>query len=379
LRSSAQASRFGAVPPADSSTRPGGRHRFGFVDGLRGIAALAVAAHHIIRPRLLPSWPSAAGVTAYGRLGVLVFFVISGFVISHSIDGVWMTARAGGRFLLRRMARLDPPYWASIVLALVVAKAASLALHGGEVVVMPSAAALAAHLVYLQYILGFESVADIFWTLTFEIQFYLLLTTVTAIEQRLARRLPPAVASGCAHLPLLSCSVLIAVGVLPFHSAWCFSYWYAFAAGIGTQRLVAGRGAAPLAIGLGAALVVAWAQQSADGVVVALTATAIAVGHLRGRLDAWLSSPPFRYLGRISYSFYLVHPSLGVRAGNLAAHALPAGDAANLLGAAVGMLVSIVAADLFWRLIERPSIRLSRWITERHAAAALRVDGATSP
>jgi peptidoglycan/LPS O-acetylase OafA/YrhL len=346
------------------------RHRFAFVDGLRGIAALGVVLLHVVQPRLKSVWPQGARLTSYGYLGVLVFFVISGFVISHSMEGVWTTPRTAARFLWRRMARLDPPYWISIVLVLVVAKASAIALRSGETFVLPAPSTLAANAFYLQYLLGYDSMADIYWTLAFEIQFYLLLTALTALEQRLARHIRPLLAAAIAHGPLLVYSILVATQLLPLARGTCFAYWFAFAAGMGAQRFLAGRGSLPVAIGVVAALLVAFFQRSPSGVVVALTALAIAAGHARGQLDVWLSSRPFRYLGRISYSLYLVHPTIGARTGNLAGHLLRPGNAQDLVVAAVGVLASFLAADVFWRLVEKPSIQLSRWVAGRTPSAA---------
>ena len=67
---------------------------------------------------LLESWlpvPARAVLDA-GHLGVQIFFVLSGFVISYSVSRYRVDARFIGRFALRRSIRLDPPYWMSISL-----------------------------------------------------------------------------------------------------------------------------------------------------------------------------------------------------------------------------------------------------------------------
>src|SRR6266480_694785 len=87
------------------------------VDGLRGIAAIAVAWFHITNGA---KWFLDGGVLEYsgryGWLGVQVFFVISGFIIPYSLHRSHYSMSQFGRFMLRRVVRLDPPYLVTVVL-----------------------------------------------------------------------------------------------------------------------------------------------------------------------------------------------------------------------------------------------------------------------
>src|SRR5262245_16766245 len=94
--------------------------RFLYIDALRGIAALLVVWSHIDmgnhtrelldRMPAVPRW-----IVEHGFVGVAIFFVLSGFVIAHSVERNEVTWRYLGRFMLRRSIRLDPPYWISMV------------------------------------------------------------------------------------------------------------------------------------------------------------------------------------------------------------------------------------------------------------------------
>src|SRR5579872_7415052 len=86
--------------------------RLAFVDGLRGVAALAVMLYHLV------GRTSAGVLTQYGFLGVAIFFVLSGFVIASVVGDRRVDAGFLGRFALRRMVRLDIPYWLNIALAI---------------------------------------------------------------------------------------------------------------------------------------------------------------------------------------------------------------------------------------------------------------------
>jgi peptidoglycan/LPS O-acetylase OafA/YrhL len=96
-------------------------NRFVMVDSLRGIAALwvvfyhAYEGHHMTRlAEYLPTF--VVTVIANGDLGVAIFFVLSGFVIAHSVSRQTVDVRFMGRFILRRSVRLDIPYWFSMLL-----------------------------------------------------------------------------------------------------------------------------------------------------------------------------------------------------------------------------------------------------------------------
>jgi peptidoglycan/LPS O-acetylase OafA/YrhL len=327
------------------------------LDGLRGLAAIAVASLHILADPVRAVSVPAGEVVFRGKWGVFVFFVISGFVITHSLHRVTMTPGTLGRFLARRVVRLDPPYWASMVLVYVIASGASFVLPEHPVV-LPSPGAIAAHLLYLQYILRIPSISDVYWTLCLEIQFYLVLAVSLGVYQRLQRWLSSGRALALVFLPTLVGSFLVAIHVLPSPIGSCFEYWYAFVAGAAAQRLVSGHGWAALATAVTVALLVAVITRKGEGVVIALTALAIGAAHASGNMN-WLSGRAWQYLGRISYSLYLVHIPIGGRVSNLLAH-LPHGNPAmRVAEGLIGMGAAVVGADLFWRLVERPSVDLS--------------------
>ena len=88
--------------------------RLPVVHTLRGLASLAVCWFHFAYAGNLDTG-IARQVARYGSLGVPVFFVISGFVLPYSLWKGAYGLKLYGRFILKRIARLDPPYIAAII------------------------------------------------------------------------------------------------------------------------------------------------------------------------------------------------------------------------------------------------------------------------
>ena len=95
-----------------SATDSGSRLRV--LDLLRFCAALAVVMFHFVETSAWGTrraFPALIDFSMFGVYGVRLFFVISGFVILMSAWG-----RTSGQFVVSRIARLYPAYWASVVI-----------------------------------------------------------------------------------------------------------------------------------------------------------------------------------------------------------------------------------------------------------------------
>lgn len=89
------------------------------LDMARGIAALLVFLFHV-RGGLEASMLVLADIVRFGSLGVPLFFVISGYVISASAEATLRKGESAGAFLKRRFLRIFPPFWLSILVVLAV-------------------------------------------------------------------------------------------------------------------------------------------------------------------------------------------------------------------------------------------------------------------
>ncbi|KHK51615.1 hypothetical protein PI87_20885 [Ralstonia sp. A12] len=134
------------------------QNRFEGIQALRAIACLLVVLQHVTfwgaftkgvddHPLLLIN---------FGRLGVSLFFVISGFVMGYCLD-------QGKTFLLKRAVRIYPPFWIAIVISFVVLKLAHVdwSLTARSLTLQPSGQINTTY-------------AIPYWTLCYEIAFYVV-------------------------------------------------------------------------------------------------------------------------------------------------------------------------------------------------------------
>ncbi|MFB4282835.1 acyltransferase family protein [Nonomuraea sp. MTCD27] len=140
--------------------------RLAWLDALRGIGALAVVAEHLLPwflPALRPYWFNL------GVYGILVFFLVSGYIIPTSLE------RHGDvrAFWISRFFRLYPLYLAVIVLVLALAWWVPV-----REAVPRDGSAVAAHATMLLDVVSVGGVADTMWTLSYEMVFYLLVTAL---------------------------------------------------------------------------------------------------------------------------------------------------------------------------------------------------------
>lgn len=323
------------------------------VDALRGLAALAVAWFHFTNGN--PNFLADGALKSSGNLGWLgveVFFVISGFVLPLAMRVAGYQLSDFPRFLGRRLVRLEPPYLASIVVVLALAWLSSKApgfagqpwsLDGVQVV---------AHLGYFSGMLGMGWLNPVYWTLAIELQFYLLVGLTYGLimnEHLLIRKL--------SLLAWLTFSVTITSGLFVPHYLGLF--------GLGLVTLWLQEGFLDrreyLIICFSISLVLAWQH----GFPVAIA------GLLAAWTIAWVRLervPGLTLLGMLSYSFYLLHVPIGGRVVNLGVRfADQVWSQILVLGLAV--LLSLFAAWLLYRYVERPAMTWATRIRYTHPIA----------
>ncbi|MGP4025489.1 acyltransferase family protein [Actinomadura sp. 3N407] len=147
--------------------------RMGWLDALRGLAALVVVFEHSLDVLLPEVRRTASPWFDFGRYGVFVFFLVSGYVVPFSLE------RRGSvrQFWAGRFFRLYPAWLVAVALTLALSTAGASYGLPAALGDRPWAAAIA-HMTMLQDLMGVPNVLNVFWTLSYEMVFYLLVTAM---------------------------------------------------------------------------------------------------------------------------------------------------------------------------------------------------------
>ncbi|EPV8686693.1 acyltransferase family protein [Pseudomonas aeruginosa] len=143
--------------------------RYAHIDSLRGVAAILVLWMHSAGNFLMYSQPTFQNMAFdlaqqldFGRMGVVLFFAISGFVIPSSLRGDLF--QSSKRFLVKRALRLYPLYWASIPIGVI-----TWWYIWGKVI---DVKAVLWNFTMIQGMFDYKSVMGLYWTLQVELIFY---------------------------------------------------------------------------------------------------------------------------------------------------------------------------------------------------------------
>jgi len=283
--------------------------RFKELDGLRGIAAMWVVIFHLTfgvhhhwlaGDRAFADLVTPGGFNVQGLMGVDLFFVISGFVITLTAERCVTV----GKFASARFCRLFPVYWFAVLLTAAVETFDPIpqsSVGFGQVLV---------NLTMLNAFMRVPSVDPSYWTLAVELAFYGMVALVLA-----SKNLANIVQIGFFWVIASSATLYafkVSGTIIPWRldTAFAMSHAGLFYAGILFYR-VRRDGWSPLACMLLAVcfisrcLLLPWDQQIIEIGIFSVFGLAV-----EGRVPL-LSSRPFVYLGAISYSIYLVHQVIG--------------------------------------------------------------------
>ncbi|WP_327107420.1 acyltransferase family protein [Nonomuraea glycinis] len=389
------------TPAVTTHTAPS---RLAWLDALRGIGALAVVCEHLSTWAM--PWLRPVSYNA-GVYGVLVFFLVSGYIIPASLE------RHGDvrAFWIGRFFRLYPLYLAASCVVLAMAWWIPIRQE-----VARDASTVAAHATMLLDVVGVGGVLNTMWTLSYEMVFYLIAAALFVVGVRDGRGLIPVLFG-------VTCAVVgLVLSGPPVSGRWVA--WASFAVFvIGLACVVSGRGrkagasalgvmalalvllcsnvpwfaAAVLAVMFAGTTIHRWERGDGPLWPVAVAALLVTLTPLWA-LNAgwWWVRPPvwsltiglvivtfaaamawrarrvpafLSWLGAISYSLYLVHLPILLVFMRVAGEMRGAPPLAQI-GVGVAFLGLLLPASwLSYRYLELPMQRLGRRLAVRYAPA----------
>lgn len=347
--------------------------RYELLDPLRGVAIIAVMLLHfcergresgdaLIHARI---WP----VIQHGYLGVQLFFVISGYCITAALYGSMNKPHAFRYFMTRRIRRIFPPYWASMALVVVLGLVTIIVLKTPQTVVFPlTAFDWLCNVLLVQGPLSAKGANMVYWSLSIEIQFYVVMAVAVFFPKRTEAWL------------MVVTAAFLAVSHLAPRPLWgtVIVYWPEFLCGIAAYYWLTGRmqwNWTPAVLVGFVVLDAGWQSGQYDTLtqsngrfiqpmklIFCLGCMLVLLGSRRFdqvvcqrksmRLLAWF--------GLVSYSLYLTHVPVASRLFNLTEQVFGLQGLKWLAPAAAAVGVCTVFGWLFFCCFEKPWLNTSQ-------------------
>ena len=325
------------VAPWDAY-RPGATQRFLALDTLRGVAILMVVIGHFLPERLVFG-DVAHHVNSLGRGGVILFFLLSGYLIFRNVE-----RQDTATFLSRRMFKIFPAY--SVNVALIFALGYFNSDHANWNLKL-----LLANLFMVQDVFGQDLLNGVYWTLLIEIKFYIFI----ALQYLLLRD------RGTVAVMVSLIAINSVIWWTRGYASMLLTFFPTFYIGIQVYRAERSNwdriGVLRLSgsVALVAFSLLMFDQHYPYWSAAYLIGEAAALS-LFLRSNIWTGT--LNFFGRISYSDYLYHASLGLLLFALI------GTATNWVGNLAAVALAIVAttavAYISFRYIEVPMVAFGK-------------------
>jgi peptidoglycan/LPS O-acetylase OafA/YrhL len=369
-----------------------GLPRFKYVEGLRALACLTVVFNHAIAE----SYPSAYHVSipenlsllrlwfAFGHHAVTAFIVISGFCLGLPAASQQFRREIGwGTFMVRRIARILPPYYAALIISLITAWAffpSPVGIHY-DFSAHPRSIDILSHVLVLQNVVGTGQINYSLWSIATELHIYAGFPLLVRV---LSKR-------GGWFLALLGVLISFALSFFLLETRLSRAYVHlagAFIVGVGASWVVSSdqnhnftnilrKISKPVAIGV-LTIVVAWTIILPRSlykpfilphdflVMIGIGAVLIWCASISGFGRKVLESRPLVWLGERSYSLYLLHVPIQALFAKIGINLFDLSHNERLVFMmTIGLGLLLCVSYVFHRFVEIPSMTLSRELVQR--------------
>ncbi|WP_316824791.1 acyltransferase [Pedobacter miscanthi] len=308
---------------------------------LRGLASLAVVLCHA--SFALTAYPALSGFLMNGQLGIHIFFFISGYIVIYSLLKNKYSVKYFFHFLAKRSIRIDPMYILTIFLTLASFWVFSFFPTFKGKAIPFIFQQFAAHLIYIVPFTKWPFYNHVFWTLCIEFQFYILIGTLYFVVNKWPFK----------AIFIIAFSLCCFINV-PNSYYLLINYAPIFAMGIAlieyqmTKKNI-------YAICFIVCGILTYLHFDLLTLALILASAAVVVLNKKKYLI-------LIFFGNISYSLYLIHPLVLLYLNGITRRFLPHLLSYQLIVLMMQLIFSIAVAYLFYFLIEKPSIKLSKKI-----------------
>jgi peptidoglycan/LPS O-acetylase OafA/YrhL len=313
------------------------------LDALRGLAIILVVIGHYL-PGHVVGGTVAEILDPCALGGVTLFFLLSGFLIARNLAHGHSTTG----YALRRIFRILPAYWVSLVVFIVLHRLwLDQADFGHPIDTLFNA-------LLLQDVAKAPLLNAAFWTLLVEAKFYILAPLLVLGGRRVIQIAP--------YVTMALNGVIMArrgeASNLLTYLAFCFvgmnfELW--------CRKELSDRALTALAVSAAVAAGIYSPYVKIGLVVFGLINAGLMALALRH--GPRLKLPMLSFIGAVSYSWYLYHGGIGYPL--MAALEASRWAIAPLMSACIGVVVTLLVAWLSYRLIEKPGISLGRMLEKR--------------
>lgn len=344
------------------SPTPAAAERMSLIDALKAIASQLIVLHHLafygplsdaaneLAPALI-GW-----LSQNARIAVQVFLAVAGFLAARRLapDGAPRVTDPLG-MVGRRYWRVAVPYLAALAVAIAGSAIARLWMVHDSIPDAPSLPQVVAHIFLLHSILGYDSLSAGVWYVAIDLQLFAATVLLLWLAQRLGPT--PRVAAGVAVAAFAALGV---ASLLHFNldadwDVWAIYFFGAYALGaLAYWSGAKDRSPVWLAALFIGGLAIAAVNDRPHTLVALSTALALGSARRLERRCCQSAAAAIAFLGRISYSVFLVHFPVCLVANAAFNHVAPGEPGIGAIGMLVAWLASNAAGALFHQLIERP-------------------------
>lgn len=322
------------------------------INSLRGLASVIVCLHHLIcMPIAFIDHSSYIFKIAHeGSVGVQIFFVITGVVIPIALLNGNYNYSLFGKFILKRIIRIEPPYLLSIIV-IVLLLLFKQYFFPKSADPIPSIENILTHIGYIvPFVKNQGWLNPVFWTLAVEFQFYIIISL--AFPFLVLGKISGRIMAYC----------LLFIAALAFPSMWFSPSWLpVFIMGIIYVNCRSGNiGAKEFwSIFL---ISVGFTFYLHNLEITLASIFTLAVIHFFSMYQSKVGN----FFGDISYSLYLIHMTFPIMIVNfLVPHVT--NIYTQLLVVLAAFIISVISAYIFYLIIEKPSKKYASKISLKTA------------